>query len=103
MVSNYAGSYTVVKAEAAAGGGSTGWWQDLVARADLILCVNKKIPFATAAGEQGTAFPIGSTLVAIGEQGVRGLLTAHRNGLGILLKPVPVAEYIHNPLAEAAE
>jgi hypothetical protein len=82
---------------------STGWWQDLVARADLILCVNKKIPFATLAGEQGTAFPIGSTLIAIGEQGVRGLLTAHRNGLGILLKPVPVAEYIRDPVAEAAE
>jgi hypothetical protein len=41
---------------------STGWWQDLVARADLILCVNKKIPFATPAGEQSSAFPIGSTL-----------------------------------------
>jgi hypothetical protein len=61
---------------------STAWWQDLVARADLILCVNKKIPFATPAGEQRTAFPIGSTLVAIGEEGVKGLLTAHRNGSG---------------------
>ena len=82
---------------------STGWWQDLVARADLILCVNKKIPFATPAGEQSTPFPIGSTLVAIGDDGVRSLLAAHRNGLGILLKPVPGVEYISNPIAEAAE
>jgi hypothetical protein len=81
---------------------STGWWQDLVARADLVLCVNKKIPFATLAGEQNTPFPIGSTFVAIGEQGVRGLLNAHRNGLGILLKPVSMAEYISSPAVEAA-
>jgi hypothetical protein len=82
---------------------STAWWQDLVALADLILCVNKKIPFVTHAGEQRTAFPIGRTLVAIGEEGVAGLLTAHRNGLGILLKPVPLADYMNFPVAEAAE
>jgi hypothetical protein len=82
---------------------STAWWQDLVALADLILCVNKKIPFVTHAGEQRTAFPIGSTLVAIGEEGVAGLLTAHRNGLRILLKPVPLADYMNFPVAEAAE
>jgi hypothetical protein len=70
-------------------------------RSDLVR--EQEDPFRDRGCEQGTAFPIGSTLVAIGEQGVRGLLTAHRNGLGILLKPVPVAEYIHNPLAEAAE
>jgi hypothetical protein len=82
---------------------STAWWQDLVAHADLILCVNKKIPFVTYVGEQRSAFPIGSTLVAIGEKGVAGRLTAHRNGLGILLKPVPLADYINFPVAEAAE
>jgi hypothetical protein len=70
---------------------STAWWQDLVGRADLILCLNKKIPFMSSTGEQNSAFPIGSTLVAIGEQGVAGLLRAHRNGLGILLKPIPAA------------
>jgi hypothetical protein len=82
---------------------STAWWQDLVVRGDLILCVNKKIPFATHAGEQRTAFPIGSTLVAIGEEGVKGLLTANRSGLGNLLKPVPLADYINFPVAETAE
>jgi hypothetical protein len=70
---------------------STGWWQGLVARADLIMCLNRKIRFVSSTGEQTSAFPIGSTLVAIGEQGVAGLLRAHRNGLGILLKPVSAA------------
>jgi hypothetical protein len=67
---------------------STAWWQDLVSRADMVLCVNRKIPFANAAGEQTSAFPIGSTLVAMGEKGVQALIRAHRNGLGVLLAPV---------------
>jgi DNA N-6-adenine-methyltransferase (Dam) len=67
---------------------STAWWQDLVSRADMILCVNRKIPFTDATGEQTSAFPIGSTLVAIGDRGVQALVQAHRNGLGILLAPV---------------
>jgi hypothetical protein len=89
----------------------------LVAHSDLVLCVNRKIPFTSSTGEQYSAFPIGSTLVAIGEQGVAGLLRAHRNGLGILLKPIPAAapasvcaieggrsaEYVSNPIADAAE
>ena len=96
---------------------STAWWQSLVAHSDLVLCVNRKIPFTSSAGEQYSAFPIGSTLVAIGEQGVAGLLRAHRNGLGILLKPIPTAaaashraaeggtsaEYANNPTSDAAE
>jgi hypothetical protein len=48
---------------------STAWWQTLVSQANMILCVNSKIPFANSAGEQTSAFPIGSTLVAIGERG----------------------------------
>jgi hypothetical protein len=67
---------------------STAWWQALASRADMILCVNSKIPFADLSGEQTNVIPIGSTLVAIGEKGVRGLIEAHRNGLGILLTPV---------------
>jgi hypothetical protein len=67
---------------------STGGWQDLVSRADMILCVNSKIPFANSAGEQTGTFPIGSTLVAIGDRGVRALTQAHLNGLGVLLVPV---------------
>lgn len=73
---------------------STKWWQELVARADLILCLNRKIAFATPSGERGTAFPIGSTLVAFGERGVRGLVNAHANGLGLLLRAVRSAEAV---------
>jgi hypothetical protein len=67
---------------------STEWWQRLAARADLILCLNKKIPFINPAGERTAAFPIGSHLIAIGPQGVAALETGHRNGLGLLFKPV---------------
>ena len=67
---------------------STNWWQELVAEADLILCLNRKIAFASPSGERTTAFPIGSILVAFGERGIRGLVNAHHNGLGLLLTPV---------------
>jgi hypothetical protein len=36
-------------------------------------------------------------------EGVAGLLWAHRNGFGILLKPVSGMEYRSVALAEAAE
>jgi hypothetical protein len=67
---------------------STRWWQALTSRADLVLCVNKKIAFLQATGRKGRAQAIGSTLVAIGERGVAALETAHRNGLGRLLRPL---------------
>jgi isopentenyl diphosphate isomerase/L-lactate dehydrogenase-like FMN-dependent dehydrogenase len=51
--------------------------------------VNRKIAFLPATGRKGRAQALGSTLVAIGEQGVAALETAHRNGLGRLLKPLP--------------
>jgi hypothetical protein len=66
---------------------STRWWQALVERADMILFMSRKIAFINAAGETTGAFPIGSTLVAIGPRGVAALLTAARNGLGIVLAP----------------
>ena len=67
---------------------STRWWQALTSRADLVLCVNKKIAFIPTTGKQGRAQALGSTLVAIGERGVAALETAHRNGLGRLLRPL---------------
>jgi hypothetical protein len=54
----------------------------------LVLCVNKKIAFITANGRKARAQSIGSTLVAIGEQGVAALESAHRKGLGRLLRPL---------------
>jgi hypothetical protein len=68
---------------------STRWWQTLASRADLTLFVNKKIAFIPATGKQGRAQAIGSTLVAIGEQGVAALETANRNGLGELFRRSP--------------
>ena len=82
---------------------STGWWQELVGHADLILFLNKKIPFLHSEGMQAGAFPIGSTLVAIGEKAVSGLFSAARNGLGLLAKPIPLAQSIAIAPAEAAE
>jgi hypothetical protein len=69
---------------------STRWWQTLTNRPDsLVLCVNKKIAFIPATGKKGRAQAIGSHLIAIGEKGVAALETAHRNGLGRLLRPLP--------------
>ena len=68
---------------------STRWWQALARRAHLVLFVNKKIAFIPTTGKKGRAQAIGSTLVAIGEQGVAALESAHRNGLGSLLWPPP--------------
>jgi hypothetical protein len=81
----------------------TGWWQRLAANADLILFVKRKIPFFNESSKQSGAFPIGSTLVAIGEQGVRGLIAASENGLGLLLKPVEAARATEFTSAEAAD
>ena len=41
---------------------STVWWQGLVSQSDMILCVNSKIPFANATGEQTSAFPSAASL-----------------------------------------
>jgi hypothetical protein len=68
-------------------GTSRVWWQELVSHSQMILCVNKKIPFYNSINERTGAFPIGTTLVAIGPEGVRGLINAHRAGLGLLQVP----------------
>jgi hypothetical protein len=65
---------------------STRWWQRLSSCADLILFVNRKIAFIPPSGRKGSAQAIGSTLAAIGEQGVAALEKAH--SLGRLLKPI---------------
>ena len=83
--------------------GSTAWWQELAAHADLILFLNKKIPFISSDGEQTRAFAIGNTLVGIGEKAVTSLFAAARNGLGLLVKPIPVEQSIAISRAEAAE
>jgi DNA N-6-adenine-methyltransferase Dam len=66
---------------------STAWWQNLASHADMILVLNKKIPFINRAGEQTSAFPIGTHLIGIGELATAALIRAHRHGLGMLLRP----------------
>jgi hypothetical protein len=63
------------------------WWQYLAAEADLLLCLRDRVEFANAHGDVLGAFPIGTHLFAIGEQGVKGLINGYRNGLGVLLEP----------------
>ena len=66
---------------------STRWWQEVASRSDLLLFLNQKIPFISSTRDDTTACAIGSTLIAIGERGTRGLITASRNELGLLLQP----------------
>src|SRR3954471_14708939 len=66
---------------------STKWWQEAASRSDLLLFVNQRIPFISSTRDDATTCAIGSTLIAIGERGTRGLITASRNKLGLLLKP----------------
>jgi hypothetical protein len=68
---------------------STQWWQSLAARADVILCINQKLRFVRGDDERVGQFPIGTHLVGIGDDAVRALIRAHRNGLGMLLTPAP--------------
>lgn len=70
---------------------STKWFQRLAANADMILFVNRKIKFLTPEGEPDHAFPRGTAFVAMGEECVRGLIRAHRAGLGMLLMPASAA------------
>jgi hypothetical protein len=68
---------------------STRWWQRLSASADLVLCVNKKIAFISGKpGRKTSAQAIGSTLIAVGRQGIGALERASQRGLGRLLKPM---------------
>lgn len=52
---------------------------------------NNRIPFANRNGEKTGEFPIGSVLVAIGDQGCAALIRAHQHGLGVLMRPVSTA------------
>lgn len=59
---------------------SAGWWHGLTGRADAVLFVKPKINFLPDHDGHNT---LGSTLVAIGERGVKALLTAEHNGRGL--------------------
>lgn len=70
---------------------TTRWYHHLSERADLILVLNRKIPFVRPGMKTG-CFPIGHHLIAIGERGVAALENAARNGLGKLFTPSRIAE-----------
>jgi hypothetical protein len=78
---------------------STDWWQTLTAASDAILFVKPKIQFLPRR-ETGTN-TLGSTLVAIGIQGIAALQHAERNGRGICFRRD--AARIKSRLLEAAE
>jgi hypothetical protein len=61
-----------------------------------------RIEFHTRSGEPAGQFSIGTYLVAMGQQGVQGLVNGYRNGLGLLLKPLAAAEIARLKIAEAA-
>jgi DNA N-6-adenine-methyltransferase (Dam) len=63
------------------------WWHNLAAEADLILVLQNKIRFMKPHGPHHHDSPVGTHLVAYGERGVQGLISAYRRGLGLLLKP----------------
>jgi hypothetical protein len=66
---------------------ATEWWQELVARADMVMFLNRRLPFWNALGEMTATFPVGSSLIGIGERAITALENANRNGLGLILTP----------------
>jgi hypothetical protein len=67
---------------------SAPWWQQFAPRAELILFVSPKIKFIAANGAPGCAPAQGTSLLAVGHQGVAALRRAADNGLGVLMAPV---------------
>ena len=61
--------------------------QELVAEADLILCLNRKIAFASPSGERTTAFPIGSILWHSANEAFEGWSTHITTGLACCSRP----------------
>ena len=80
---------------------SAPWWQTFAPRADLILLVSPKIKFIDANGAPGASPAQGTCLLAAGERGCEALERAAREGLGILMRPVPVVRTV--PAASVAE
>jgi hypothetical protein len=67
---------------------ATMWWQYVATECDIMLCLRDRVKFSNAHGDVLGAFPIATHLFAFGEQGVTGRINRHRNGLGVLMKPL---------------
>lgn len=61
---------------------SAPWWQHFAKSADAVLFVDGKIKFIRPDGSKGESPGNGTTLFAIGTNGVAALKNAEKNGLG---------------------
>jgi hypothetical protein len=68
------------------------WWQEFAPQADLMLCVAHKIKFIGGNGQPNNSSAQGTSLLAIGPQGIAALERAHRCGFGSLFKPMSARE-----------
>jgi hypothetical protein len=66
---------------------SAPWWQRFAPQAELILFVSPKIKFLDVDGAPGKSPAQGTSLLAVGQQGVAALRRAATNGLGVLVVP----------------
>lgn len=66
---------------------SAPWWQDAAPKMDALLFVSPKIRFLRPSGTAGTSPADGTSLMAMGPQGVQALTNAKRNGLGVMVIP----------------
>lgn len=66
---------------------SAPWWQSAARKADAILFVDGKIKFVKPDGTIGKSPGTGTTLFAIGAQGVKALKNAQSADLGWLMVP----------------
>jgi DNA N-6-adenine-methyltransferase (Dam) len=66
---------------------SAPWWQRYAPSADLVLFVSPKIRFIAANGMEGSSPAQGTSLLAVGQQGVAALRRAAANRLGVLMAP----------------
>lgn len=69
---------------------SAPWWQQFATRAELALFVNGKLKFIDANGVAGGSPAQGTSLLASGRKGCAALERAAANGLGLLMRPVPI-------------
>lgn len=71
---------------------SAPWWQAAAKRSDAILFVDGKIQFERPDGSVGKQPGNGTSLLAVGSQGISALAAASARGLGFLTFPTASAE-----------
>ena len=66
-------------------GSSAPWWQDAAAKSHEVMFVSPKIKFERPDGSTGNSPGNGTTLFAVGNDGIAALRRAEQNGLGLIL------------------